>query len=1685
MRVVWAALLLLAISLPVWTASDHGMQAYADRPLRPSARAEHAPSRVLVTRVLCDYFEVGGECPRVLGHSEWGPVIRARDVRSQQLVAVKVFDPAAAYHAGAAATKGCASMRDVQLRCERAFATEAVALQRLSWDDYNAPDRLLDEEPWLRALPACPSSVVQLLGYSHDGAQRPAPAADGCCYLIMELGGDETLAAPAHPPPAATAREAMRAVFATLGELHRCGLVLTRHAPTQFMRFGAKWKCVGVADLRPIAYEASVERVLRECSGYGGHGGYGGASEASDPPPACYLAPELADALVNDGISRRTVCLQPYMDVWSLGLICIQYATAQPLLTHAAYSRLAGGGRSLDAYLRWLASDMTPLEIPRGTPFSPRLRKLAYDLLTKAVSRRPTALDAAQLPWMRGDGAEHDAHDDAAAVAAVAAATGASVRPRGRWGDGQSYEDVALDVLVPPAAPGARPPEAVTSTGSGAGHVHVHKPRPSATALPTAKLQAYDITKARFTDGDETQTEALKPLTQPGARVPSGRPPTPSAMPPSIVGVPPSARSPPAGRLGNRRSAGRAGLRGANGRASPLPPRASPAPGGRPLPWDVRDRDLPSAPKAEPRRGGGAATTVPASGSYHVSPHTSGPAAQAMHPPHKPCATPLAAVAPPTAPPLSSSSDAAAAVASASAAAAAASAAAAVASLAKAAECDTRSGLSGSFDAGGGGGGGGGGSSARVREILAEHGMHLNDLEWEAANERSAVISPSVVGGPPASVCPTAPRDKPPRAATRGLLMRYDPCTDAITCDSPPSPSASSASSMSSAVASSVASMAATTLAAAAAAARAAEEEETKQMAKTVAAEMAEARHAARAAKAAAEEAKAAAVLASSRRSDERARDGPDRALGGRVGGSVGGEIASLQAQLELIHQAVAAAAPPPQPPPSAPSAPSEQPPAAPDVASGEGELAASRAALAEADAKLAAASAAKAEADASRRAEVAARAAAEAAKRSEAEARAAAEGRAAAEAEARARAEARLGVLESEATTLRTASVDAQREVRRVEEELIERSAKLQGALVEAHGRAEAAEARAVAAGAQLEEHVRSQAAASTGSAADADVSSCGGKESKEVGEGAMAVSLRCELSAAKEAASSCKAEVRRLRSQCQAVEAERDDARTQLAAHEATAAAHRTRMGQLEADAARAHAATARASAEGAILSRELAVVEAESHASDAEHLMAVQRIRELEGSSAVAGYKAENRRLRAELRRVACGGDPTGGDVALLREVGDSSKAEDGGAVGTVGELREARAAAEAANAEVARLRQSLSASHEDADTAYEVTMRLRGSLASEAERAEAAEKCATQRQSEADEARAALGCAQTEAKALERALAESRETAAAAADTAAEDAARAAEEIAAHRRLVAAQKEGEGRLQGRIADLERELEREGRARREGVAEVERLTNLLRARSGRLQTELFSVQQLASERRTEGLKLRHSLSGTEASLATTRRELAQAQQSISGLSHKAEEAQAQAHDAEATIASVATERDQALATSDDLARKHSTVAQAAEEAEMALREAQRECEAHRIEAERAHEAAGIAALERQEMRQRLEELSTAMAPPSAAAIADPVTTPTGEGDEHMRLEEYRAINCALEEAQAQLQQMAEECGNRAEHEERANLLAAQFQRYVEITEAELKQAAEFKQACMASGSWTGGGGSVISHI
>ena len=118
--------------------------------------------------------------PRLLGAGRYGPVLRVRDLETNTVVALKVFNAAETWRRhsepGGRATgvlAGCLSLRDAEAEVLRAFRAEVRWLRRAHESSSGLSS----------------TAVAGLLHYSQDAFGEPTTALDGLCYLVLELGG--------------------------------------------------------------------------------------------------------------------------------------------------------------------------------------------------------------------------------------------------------------------------------------------------------------------------------------------------------------------------------------------------------------------------------------------------------------------------------------------------------------------------------------------------------------------------------------------------------------------------------------------------------------------------------------------------------------------------------------------------------------------------------------------------------------------------------------------------------------------------------------------------------------------------------------------------------------------------------------------------------------------------------------------------------------------------------------------------------------------------------------------------------------------------------------------------------------------------------------------------------------------------------------------------------------------------------------------------------------------------------------------------------------------------------------------------------------------------------------------------------------------------------------------------------
>ena len=309
--------------------------------------------------------------PRLLRAGKYGPVLRARDLRGKQLVALKVFNASEAYRLGA--LKNCGSLNEAQRVTQAAFRSQVRALRQAS-----------DAAAAASKQPEGFSAVVGLLDYSRDSSGQPAAADDGCYYMVLELGifTMEQLVRDSREverqPRVAEVRETVRLVISALAKLHAGGYVLSDHSPRQWMRFPVGWKAIDAEALCSANHMLSLDRA------------------AADP---LYRAPEFAAAV---GAGQRKVALTPAMDVWAVALICLELVLPEPLFRAQLEGTPNASPWVPHPFYATLARLSSPLALPPAVEAfaqSTLLLDMMHGLLHVDPARRLTAAAALEHPF--------------------------------------------------------------------------------------------------------------------------------------------------------------------------------------------------------------------------------------------------------------------------------------------------------------------------------------------------------------------------------------------------------------------------------------------------------------------------------------------------------------------------------------------------------------------------------------------------------------------------------------------------------------------------------------------------------------------------------------------------------------------------------------------------------------------------------------------------------------------------------------------------------------------------------------------------------------------------------------------------------------------------------------------------------------------------------------------------------------------------------------------------------------------------------------------------------------------------------------------------------------------------------------------------------------------------------------
>ena len=429
-------------------------------------------------------------------------------MQGKQLVALKVFNAAEAFHLGK--LPGCRTLPEAQAEVLRAFKGRVRALQR--------------EMP-------TESTIVQMLDCSRDASGEIGTSPDGCCYLVMELGmfTMEQLVRDSREidrrPIVDEVREAARLVLTALEGLHAANRVLAEHSPRQWMRFPAGWKLVAADALRDA---------------YATH-------DLTEPGEALYRAPEFASAVAG---GRASVPLTPAMDVWSVALMVLELVLPRPLFEQKQLDAQASAPRKRASaphpFYAALAREHEPVVLPReADDFSSPFADLMRGMLERDPLTRLTASDAlihpffaASAPTLTDVRPTPAAPPPAPTVAWAERDLGAGVgigdssaaeQPTG--GQRNSPAEVVA-VSPPPSRPAARPlpPSTALSTRAKERQSEAIRAREEALAeLHAATLQLGAVQVALGAQGGGSPMVAAAP----GPAVSPAGGPSPAILPPS------------------------------------------------------------------------------------------------------------------------------------------------------------------------------------------------------------------------------------------------------------------------------------------------------------------------------------------------------------------------------------------------------------------------------------------------------------------------------------------------------------------------------------------------------------------------------------------------------------------------------------------------------------------------------------------------------------------------------------------------------------------------------------------------------------------------------------------------------------------------------------------------------------------------------------------------------------------------------------------------------------------------------------------------------------------------------------------------------------------------------------------------------------------------------------------------
>jgi len=253
---------------------------------------------------------------------------------------------------------------------------------------------------------------------SRHPEHQPGPAADGQCYLVLELASEtleEFLAGRKTPLPAREVQRIFREACEVVAALHSLGFVHLDLKPANLMRFpSGRFKLIDMDGMQACGALVPVADII------------------STPK---YCAPEVASATLEDNASEDGISLKisRLLDVFSLGLIGVELAAGAHPLEGVWRHFTDGSVEDEVGFLRFLCSPGAEIPLPLAVrELSAELEGLLRSMLR--VRGRASMPEVISSPFFRQDlAAAPGAEQGRCTLAGAAAGQGRRKACCGAW----------------------------------------------------------------------------------------------------------------------------------------------------------------------------------------------------------------------------------------------------------------------------------------------------------------------------------------------------------------------------------------------------------------------------------------------------------------------------------------------------------------------------------------------------------------------------------------------------------------------------------------------------------------------------------------------------------------------------------------------------------------------------------------------------------------------------------------------------------------------------------------------------------------------------------------------------------------------------------------------------------------------------------------------------------------------------------------------------------------------------------------------------------------------------------------------------------------------------------------------------------------------------------------------------